>query len=710
MNLNSFLYSLIYLPLIVIANSNINKDTNTSITSSSSSTTSSELIEYSNNRPLAHLTLENGILGDITGLFYNTTDELYNIYYQYQENDSSQVTWRHSTSQDLTHWTSIDNNNDSIISINDSSYTLGGGSMVIDSKNSSGLFPSNITDSNENIIALYCSTSSSENISSVNLAYSINGGYTFVNYPSNPILQSNFFADPNVFWHEESNKWILTVFQGADYVLDFYNSYDLINWNKTSEFSNYTESNYQYGSPSLVRIPVIGMQTVSSSNTTTDNNSTSTANNSTSSSTPAANQANTTVIIVENFGTTTLSPTATPAPNIIYYNITYINNTIINSTYINNTIVNTTYINITYSNNTTYINSTFVNGTYSEGSNNTNSLNDSFAREWALYRAYQAASAATNDVTTTNPVTTTSITYKWVLFRSVNMGSIQNGGGSSAQYLIGDFDGEQFIPDDSSIRTVDYGKDFYGLQSLVNANANSVLGIGLAADSQYSANAPTSPWKNSLSLVRNLTLQYKDTRAGSAVLTLIAEPLYNGLHINGTSHTLNNIFPLDIKETLSYDVSNVNDTVTGLLDFQVTFLVNNTNVAESDFANLNFNFKGYSDPSEYLKFGFEVNDQAFYLDRSHSNVAFVEDNEFYSDKITLMVLPYANTSANVSIYKVQGVIDDDIIEIFINDGQYVSTNTYYFTTGNKIGTIDISAGIGGNTFTILDFETNQYSA
>lgn len=48
---------------------------------------------------------------------------------------------------------------------------------------------------------------------------------------------------------------------------------------------------------------------------------------------------------------------------------------------------------------------------------------------------------------------------KWVLFVSINPGGPQ--GGSATQYFIGDFDGRNFIPQDSVERWIDYGADNY---------------------------------------------------------------------------------------------------------------------------------------------------------------------------------------------------------------------------------------------------------
>ena len=71
------------------------------------------------------------------------------------------------------------------------------------------------------------------------IAYSLDEGYTWTKYESNPVLKNpgiRDFRDPKVFWHEESKKWVMTLA-----VLDrihFYSSANLIVWEKLSEFGD----------------------------------------------------------------------------------------------------------------------------------------------------------------------------------------------------------------------------------------------------------------------------------------------------------------------------------------------------------------------------------------------------------------------------------------------------------------------------------------
>ncbi|XP_034233421.1 levanase-like isoform X3 [Thrips palmi] len=97
---------------------------------------------------------------------------------------------------------------------------------------------------------------------------------------------------------------------------------------------------------------------------------------------------------------------------------------------------------------------------------------------------------------------------KWVLVVNVNPGGLQ--GGSSAQYFVGDFDGERFVADDQdpkAVRWLDYGKDYYAAVSWVGAPDGKRYMIGWMSNWQYAAKTPTSPWRNAMSVPRVMSLR-----------------------------------------------------------------------------------------------------------------------------------------------------------------------------------------------------------
>jgi sucrose-6-phosphate hydrolase SacC (GH32 family) len=100
---------------------------------------------------------------------------------------------------------------------------------------------------------------------------------------------------------------------------------------------------------------------------------------------------------------------------------------------------------------------------------------------------------------------------KWILVVSVNPGGIA--GGSGTQYFIGDFDGRTFTPDQlsttrdpSTYDWLDYGPDYYAAVSFNNVPHDRRLMLGWMNNWEYAQSTPTSPWRSSMSLVRELSL------------------------------------------------------------------------------------------------------------------------------------------------------------------------------------------------------------
>ena len=92
------------------------------------------------------------------------------------------------------------------------------------------------------------------------ISYSNDTGRTFTYYDKNPVIDLNKkdFRDPSVFWHEGTQKWIMTIALPAESKLLFYNSRDLKSWELLSEFGPAGLSKYGYECPFLIELPVDG--------------------------------------------------------------------------------------------------------------------------------------------------------------------------------------------------------------------------------------------------------------------------------------------------------------------------------------------------------------------------------------------------------------------------------------------------------------------
>lgn len=157
---------------------------------------------------------------------------------------------------------------------------------------------------------------------------------------------------------------------------------------------------------------------------------------------------------------------------------------------------------------------------------------------------------------------------KWVLQVDINPGGPF--GGSASQYFIGQFDGEKFVQDPDTrgqTRWVDYGKDFYAVQSYSNIPESDGRRIWISwmNNWQYAQEIPTSPWRSAMTIPRSLTLHTFDDG-----VYLVHHPVkelekLRGEHhhfendeIRGTSNLLSNagIAGKELEVVARFDVEN----------------------------------------------------------------------------------------------------------------------------------------------------------
>jgi sucrose-6-phosphate hydrolase SacC (GH32 family) len=93
---------------------------------------------------------------------------------------------------------------------------------------------------------------------------------------------------------------------------------------------------------------------------------------------------------------------------------------------------------------------------------------------------------------------------KWVLIVSLNPGGYQTGSGT--QYFIGDWNGKEFIADDTKTRWLDYGRDNYAGVTFNDAPEGKRIFIGWMSNWEYAHNVPTDPWRSAMTLPRELSL------------------------------------------------------------------------------------------------------------------------------------------------------------------------------------------------------------
>ncbi len=180
-------------------------------------------------RPKLHFAPQKNWINDPNGLVF--FDDEWHLFYQYNPYgiEWGNMNWGHAVSKDLIHWQEL-----GIAIKEDEENMIFSGSCVIDWHNTSG-FGDGI---NPPMIAIYTDHKKRMERQVQSVAYSLDKGRTFTKYKNNPVIDiaKKDFRDPKVFWHQETEKWIMVVCNSSDNSVSIYNSTNLIDWQFKSEF------------------------------------------------------------------------------------------------------------------------------------------------------------------------------------------------------------------------------------------------------------------------------------------------------------------------------------------------------------------------------------------------------------------------------------------------------------------------------------------
>ena len=207
----------------------------------------SDIYDISNReqyRPIYHHTPAYGWMNDPNGMFYK--DGIWHLYFQHNPFGSQweNMTWGHSTSTDLVHWTF---EGDPVQP--DVWGAIFSGSAVVDKENTAGF-------GKDVVVALYTSAAESQIQS---MAYSTDNGKTFTKYEGNPVITSNVpdFRDPHMFWNEDIKKWNMILAAGQH--MEIYTSDNLKEWKLESSFgAEYGNHGGVWECPDLMKMKVKG--------------------------------------------------------------------------------------------------------------------------------------------------------------------------------------------------------------------------------------------------------------------------------------------------------------------------------------------------------------------------------------------------------------------------------------------------------------------
>lgn len=202
-------------------------------------------------RPHYHFAPARGWMNDPVGLVF--FEEEYHLFYQHNPHSPywGEMHWGHAVSGDLLRWEHLP----IALSPNPKLGFVFSGSAVVDRQDTAGL-----GDGRPCLLAIFTHAFGDDGAQKQSLAWSVDRGRTWTEYPGNPVLPNPGipdFRDPKVFWHAETGRWIMAV-AGGDKA-SFYGSLDLKRWTHLSDFgpiSGFPEGAWEC--PDLFRLPVEG--------------------------------------------------------------------------------------------------------------------------------------------------------------------------------------------------------------------------------------------------------------------------------------------------------------------------------------------------------------------------------------------------------------------------------------------------------------------
>ncbi|TCN26836.1 fructan beta-fructosidase [Mesobacillus foraminis] len=170
-----------------------------------------------------HFSPEANWMNDPNGMVYYQGE--YHLFYQYHPYGTTwgPMHWGHAVSEDLIHWEHLP-----IALSPDENGQIFSGSAVIDWDNTAGF-------GKEAMIAIFTHAGEKDQVQSI--AYSLDKGRTWETYKGNPVMPDPpipDWRDPKVFWHEDSNQWVMSL--AAKDKIMFYTSPNLKEWKFASEF------------------------------------------------------------------------------------------------------------------------------------------------------------------------------------------------------------------------------------------------------------------------------------------------------------------------------------------------------------------------------------------------------------------------------------------------------------------------------------------
>ncbi len=246
------------------------------------------------------------------------------------------------------------------------------------------------------------------------------------------------------------------------------------------------------------------------------------------------------------------------------------------------------------------------------------------------------------------PVTNASDS-RWVL--TVGLGNGGPAGGSATQYFIGDFDGRNFVSENSkdTVLWADHGADYYAPQSWNDEPNGRRIMVGWMSNWQYANLVPASTWRGMFTIPRELSL--KQTEHG---IRLVHQPIRELQSLRAEHHH----WQAEIVKPESNLLKDIHGQALEIVaEFQVAKDVKR------------FGFRVRVGMDEHTTINYSVEDESLNLDRTHSGE--VTFHNAFAGVHSVKLTPINH------VIRLHIFVDSPSVEVFANDGLIVLTDCVF---------------------------------
>jgi len=233
----------------------------------------------------------------------------------------------------------------------------------------------------------------------------------------------------------------------------------------------------------------------------------------------------------------------------------------------------------------------------------------------------------------------------WVLLVSINPGGPNVG--SATQYFVGEFNGHEFTPAETTTKWIDYGPDNYAGVTWSNTGDRKIF-LGWMSNWPYANQVPTVNWRNAMTIPRDLSLKQVGKK-----LYLASAPVGELDDITASTASVEGDLLTARRDLFSFTNKTPQQFI---LQFQVGQIKSYSVILSNDFG-------------ESLTIGYDKKYDRYYIDRTKAG-----KSDFNKDFAKVC---YAARISTTQAADLRLIVDASSVELFADGGLSNLTSVFF---------------------------------